>query len=148
MRPHAAVAQLVEQRIRNAKVASSTPASGTNSGPTRAPERERPVRIPFFPSLLIAIGLALPFAAAAEDDGNELLAFIQKKESRDVALMYIDAVRAEWNGRLFCIEGDDLPGQAFTAVRQYLETHPDELFRPRRYLIIQGLRAGHPCRKS
>jgi hypothetical protein len=29
MRAHAAVAQLVEQRIRNAKVASSTPASGT-----------------------------------------------------------------------------------------------------------------------
>lgn len=92
--------------------------------------------------------LALPSGARAEDDGNEFLRYMQKKESRDVALMYIDAVRAEWNGRLFCIEGDDPQAQAFDAVRQYLESHPDELFRPRRYLIIQGLRAGHPCRKS
>jgi len=99
-------------------------------------------------TLLAAIGLLLPLAALAEDDGNELLAFMQKPQSREVAMAYIDAARIEWNGRLFCIDGADPQSQAFDAVRQYLETHPDELFRPRRYLIIQGLRTGHPCRKS
>jgi hypothetical protein len=98
--------------------------------------------------LVLAAGLALSGPAVAEDDGNELLAFIRNKETRDVAMMYIDAVRSEWDQRLFCIEGNDPQGQAFDSVRQYLETHPDELFRPRRYLILQGLRAGHPCRKS
>jgi hypothetical protein len=98
--------------------------------------------------LALVACLALPSAARAEDDGNELLAFIRNKQSRDVAMMYIDAVRSEWDQRLFCIVGDDPQGQAFESVRQYLESHPDELFRPRRYLIIQGLRAGHPCRKS
>ena len=37
MLPFAAVAQLVEQRIRNAKVASSIPASGTNKIKDLAP---------------------------------------------------------------------------------------------------------------
>jgi hypothetical protein len=99
-------------------------------------------------SIMVFSGMLLPGTAAAEDDGNELLAFMRSKGSRDVAMMYIDAARIEWDRRLFCIEGDDPQGQAFESVRQYLESHPDELFRPRRYLIIQGLRAGHPCRKS
>ena len=99
-------------------------------------------------TLLVAIGLLLSGMALAEDDGNELLEFMRKPQSREVAMAYIDAARKEWNGTLFCIEGGDPQAQAFDTVRHYLESHPDELFRPRRYLIIQGLRTGHPCRKS
>jgi hypothetical protein len=112
------------------------------------PDPTAPVRALRLKLLVLAAGLALSGPAAAEDDGNELLAFMRNKASRDVAMMYVEAVRSEWDQRLFCIEGEDPQGQAFDSVRQYLESHPDELFRPRRYLIIQGLRAGHPCRKS
>jgi hypothetical protein len=94
----------------------------------------------------LTLALLLPLAAAAEEDGNEFLGFMQKPKTREVAMAYIDAARLEWNGSLFCIEGAEPQAQAFDAVRRYLETHPDELFRPRRYLIIQGLRAGHPCK--
>ena len=41
MLPFAAVAQLVEQRIRNAKVASSIPASGTTENKGKAPVMNR-----------------------------------------------------------------------------------------------------------
>ena len=96
--------------------------------------------------LLFALLLLFPVLACAEDDGNELLAFMQRAESREVAMAYIDAARKEWDGSLFCITGGDPQQLAFDAVRQYLETHPDQLFRPRRYLIIQGLRTGYPCK--
>jgi hypothetical protein len=33
-------------------------------------------------------------------------------------------------------------------VRSYLESHPQELWRPQRYLIIQGLRGAFPCPNS
>ncbi len=115
--------------------------------PGRAHSESGPVRIPFLKMFLIA-SFALPMPAAAEEDGNELLEFMRKPALRDVAMTYVDAARVEWNGRLFCIEGDDPKAMAFEAVRQYLETHPDELFRPRRYLVIQGLRTGYPCRPS
>jgi hypothetical protein len=88
----------------------------------------------------------LPALACAEDDGNELLAFMQRADAREVAMAYVDAARKQWDGTLFCIAGGDPQKLAFDAVRQYLETHPDQLFRPRRYLIIQGLRAGYPCK--
>jgi hypothetical protein len=51
----------------------------------------------------------------------------------------------EWDGTLFCVPGDDRQAQAFDAVKLYLEGNPGQLFRPRRYLIIQGLRAAYPC---
>ena len=150
MRAHAAVAQLVEQRIRNAKVASSTPASGTktqlhpSAGPTEG--RTPPRRQPPLKKLLFALLLVCPVAAFAEEDGNDLLAYMKHAETREVALTYIDAARKEWDATLFCIKGDDPQKQAFDTVRQYLETHPDELFRPRRYLVIQALRTGFPCK--
>ncbi len=34
---------------------------------------------------------------------------------------------------------------AFGAVESYLDNDPGELFRPRRYLIVQTLRSGFPC---
>lgn len=96
--------------------------------------------------LVASCVLSLP--AAAEEDGNEFLEFMRKPVSREAAMAYVDAARAEWNGRLFCIEGGDPQAMAFDAVRRYLETHPEELYRPRRYLIIQSLRTGFPCHKS
>lgn len=96
--------------------------------------------------LPIMLLLAIPVIALAEDDGNELLAFMQRPASHGVALAYIDNVRTEWDGTLFCIPGDDRQAQAFEAVKLYLEGNPEQRFRPRRYLIIQGLRAAYPCR--
>lgn len=96
--------------------------------------------------LLIALLLMFPALVCAEDDGNELLGFMQRPESREVAMTYIEAARKEWDGTLFCVAGGDPQKLAFEAVRQYLEAHPDQLYRPRRYLIIQGLRAGYPCK--
>ena len=95
--------------------------------------------------LPIMLLLALPAIALAEDDGNELLAFMLRPASHGVALAYIDNVRTEWDGTLFCIPGDDRQARAFDAVKVYLEGNPEQRFRPRRYLIIQGLRAAYPC---
>jgi hypothetical protein len=85
--------------------------------------------------------LAIPAIALAEDDGNELLDFMRRPASHGVALAHIDNVRTEWDGTLFCISGDDRQARAFDAVKLYLEGNPEQRFRPRRYLIIQGLRA-------
>ena len=95
--------------------------------------------------LPILLLLAIPVMALAEDDGNELLDFMRRPASRDVALAFIDNVRTEWDGTLFCIPGDDRQAQAFDAVKLYLEGNPEQRFRPRRYLIVQGLRAAYPC---
>jgi len=95
--------------------------------------------------LAMLLLLAIPLIVFAEDDGNELLDFMQRPASHHVALAYIDNVRLEWDGTLFCIPGDDRKAQAFDAVKLYLEGNPEQLFRPRRYLIIQGLRAAYPC---
>jgi Ssp1 endopeptidase immunity protein Rap1a len=94
---------------------------------------------------LIILLVAIPAIALAEDDGNELLAFMQQPAAHGVALAYIDNVRTQWDGTLFCIPGDDRQAQAFDAVKLYLEANPEQRFRPRRYLIIQGLRAAYPC---
>ena len=92
--------------------------------------------------------LFLVFSAGvfAEEDGNELLGYMQRAQSREVAMAYIEAARKEWDGTLFCVRGDDPQKLAFDAVRKYLNTHPDELYRPRRYLITQALRIGFPCK--
>ncbi len=95
--------------------------------------------------VLIMLLLAIPAIALAEDDGNELLDFMQRPAARSVALAYIDNVRTEWDGTLFCIPGDDRQTQAFDAVKLYLEANPEQRYRPRRYLIIQGLRTTYPC---
>ncbi|HEX7810646.1 MAG TPA: Rap1a/Tai family immunity protein [Burkholderiales bacterium] len=97
-------------------------------------------------NLVIALLLMAPALASAEDDGNELLGFMQNPGSRDVAMMYVEAARKEWDGTLFCVTGGDPQKLAFDAVRQYLESHPEQRYRPRRYLIIQGLRTGYPCK--
>jgi hypothetical protein len=95
--------------------------------------------------LPILLLLAIPAVAFAEDDGTELLDFMRRPASRDVALAYIDNVRTEWDGTLFCIPGEDPQARAFDAVKLYLEDNPEQRYRPRRYLIIQGLRSAYPC---
>ena len=95
--------------------------------------------------------LVLPGLAIAEYDGEELLGMMEKPASREIALAQIDDVRTKWDGSVFCIaRGNphapgDAQNAAFTAVKTYLETHPEERYRPRRYLIIQGLRGAYPC---
>lgn len=95
--------------------------------------------------LLLVLLKAISTNVAAEEDSNELLEFMWRPASHGVALAYIDNVRTQWDGTLFCIPGDDRQARAFDAVRLYLEGNPEQRFRPRRYLIIQGLRAAHPC---
>lgn len=95
--------------------------------------------------------LVLPALALAEDDGEELLGMMEKPAGREIALAQIDDVRARWDGTVFCIARDNphapdnAQNAAFTAVKTYLEAHPEERYRPRRYLIIQGLRGAYPC---
>lgn len=95
--------------------------------------------------------LALPGPAFAEDDGDELLGLMERPATKKTALAHIDDVRTRWDGSVFCIAkgnahaADDPQAAAFVAVKTHLETHPEERYRPRRYLIIQGLRAAFPC---
>ena len=95
--------------------------------------------------ILLVLLLAISTTVAGEDDGNELLDFMQRPVSHDVALAYIDDVRTRWDGTLFCIPGDDRQARAFDAVKHYLEGNPEQRFRARRYLIMQGLRVAYPC---
>jgi hypothetical protein len=96
--------------------------------------------------LMLAVLLALPMAAAAEEDGEEFLEFMRKPAMREMVTAHIDSVWKEWNGGgLFCIPEGDRQALAFDAVKTYLESNPDQLFRPRRYLIVQGLRGAYPC---
>ena len=95
--------------------------------------------------------LVLPVVAVPEDDGEELLGLMERPATREVAIEHIDDVRNRWDGSVFCISkgnahaADNPQAAAFSAVKTYLDTHPEERYRPRRYLIIQGLRAAYPC---
>jgi hypothetical protein len=95
--------------------------------------------------LALVLICALPLPAHAEDDGEELLGYMQKPATRDVAMAYIDSVRQKWNDTLFCISGEDPRPASFDAVKAYLETHPADRYRPRRYLITEALRGAFPC---
>ena len=101
--------------------------------------------------LLLLSLLVLPSLAIAEYDGEELLGMMEKPAAREIALAQIDDVRSKWDGSVFCIARsnphapDDAQNAAFNAVKTYLEAHPEDRYRPRRYLIIQGLRDAYPC---
>jgi hypothetical protein len=83
--------------------------------------------------------------ARAEDDGEELLHFMRTSASAKTAQPFIDDVVARWNKSAFCIPDANTRQLSFDAVKLYLESNPSELYRQRRYLIIQGLRAAFPC---
>ena len=96
--------------------------------------------------LMLVLLMALPMMAQAEVDGDELLENMLRPSTRELASGYIDAVWKEWNGGgLFCIPEGDRQALAFDAVKTYLENNPDQRYRPRRYLIVQGLRGAYPC---
>lgn len=81
----------------------------------------------------------------AETNGEEFLAMMNSEAGKEVAQTYIDDVWKSWNEGLFCLPEGDPQQLSFDAVKSYLEGHPEQLFRPRRYLIVQGLRAAYPC---
>jgi hypothetical protein len=102
----------------------------------------------FIAAGLLAAAFAAP--AAAEDDGSEFLSLmnINKPKARELAQRYIDNAADKWDGSVFCTPEEDRAQARFNAVKTYLESHPDQLWRPQRYLIIQGLRTAFPCKKS
>ena len=105
----------------------------------------------FVIQLVLMLLLVCPGIVLAEDDGDELLGLMERPASREAALAHIDDVRTKWDGSVFCITKGNAQVQenpqaaAFAAVKSYLEAHPAERHRPRRYLITQGLRAAYPC---
>ena len=98
-------------------------------------------------TILILAGLLLVSSPAlrAESNGEELLEMMRSDAGREVAQVYIDDVWQKWNEGLFCLPLGDRQQLSFDAVMTYLDGHPEQLFRPRRYLIVQGLRAAYPC---
>jgi hypothetical protein len=93
----------------------------------------------------VLVGLCVP-PAFAEDDGAEMLQLMEQPHGREAAQPYVNIVWRKWDGLLFCLPpAGDRDGLAYEAVHRYLADHPEELSRPRRYLIIQGLRSVYPC---
>ena len=92
--------------------------------------------------------LALSPLSRAEVDGEEFLAMMQSEAGREAAQFFIDDVWQRWNDKAFCMPPGDRQQMGFDAVKSYLENHPEELYRPRRYLIVQGLRGAFPCQSG
>ena len=99
-----------------------------------------------FSAFIIALALlALSPLSRAEVDGEEFLAMMQSEAGREAAQFFIDDVWQRLNDKVFCMPPGDYRQRSFDAVKSYLESHPGELYRPRRYLIVQGLRSAFPC---
>lgn len=81
----------------------------------------------------------------AEVDGEELLQMMNDANGREAAQFFIDDVWQRWNDKVFCMPNGNRQEMSFDAVKSYLDAHPEELYRPRRYLIVQGLRSAFPC---
>ena len=96
----------------------------------------------------LALALLAPQSATAEVNGEELLEMMRSDAGGEVAQSYIDDVRQKMDGALFCLPDGDPQQLSFDAVKEYLETHPEQLFRARRYLIVQGLRGAFPCKQG
>lgn len=95
---------------------------------------------------LSALLLAVPLLSSAEVNGEELLEMMKSGAGRETAQLYIDDVWHKFNENLFCIPDGDPQKLSFDAVKAFLEANPAQLFRPRRYLIVQGLRGAFPCK--
>ena len=96
-------------------------------------------------AMLGAAWLALSPLARAEVNGEELLDMMRGDAGREVAQFFIDDVWQRWNDKVFCMPPGDRQQLSFDAVKSYLDAHPEQLYRPRRYLIVQGLRGAFPC---
>ncbi len=100
-------------------------------------------------ALLGAVLLTLSPLTRAEVDGEELLAMMQSGQAgREAAQFFIDDVWQRWNDKVFCMPAGDRQQMSFDAVQAYLESHLGQLYRPRRYLIVQGLRSAFPCQSG
>lgn len=99
------------------------------------------------PIVLVAL-LAFASFAHAEGDGEEFLRLMRQPAARDLAQKHIDNAADKWDGSVFCTPAEGRQAARFQAVLEYLELHPQELWRPQRYLIIQGLRSAFPCSSS
>ena len=101
-----------------------------------------------FLQIALWILVLVPTGSVAETDGNEFLEMMQHPKGRDATQPFIDDVWARWNNGLFCIPEKNIQDATHAVVLEYLETHPEVLFRPRRYVIVQALRTGFPCVKG
>lgn len=99
---------------------------------------------------LCATLVVLPLPVFAEDDGDDFLDLLRRTNPKavEVSQRHIDSAADKWEGGVICSPVEDRQAARRKAVRDYLESHPTELWRPQRYLIIQGLRAAFPCPKS
>lgn len=99
---------------------------------------------------MTAVLAALSMPAFAEDDGDDFLDLLRRTNPKavEVSQRHIDSAADKWEGGVICSPVEDRQAARRQAVREYLESHPTELWRPQRYLIIQGLRAAFPCPKS
>lgn len=89
-----------------------------------------------------------PEPAFAEDDGEEFLKLMRQPVTRELVQRYIDNAANKWEGRVVCTPVEDRENARFEAVRRYFEENPKELYRPQRYLIMQGLQKAFPCPKT
>ena len=98
---------------------------------------------------LVPLVLASP-PVLAEDDGGDFLELLRRTNAKavEVSQRHIDNAADKWDGSVFCTPVEDRQAARRKAVLDYLESHPTELWRPQRYLIIQGLRSAFPCPKS
>lgn len=99
------------------------------------------------------VAVAMAFAVAAmpvmaEDDGEEFLQLMRRPAAREQVQRYIDNAANKWEGRVVCTPQEDRDEARFQAVFQWFEAHPTEMWRPQRYLIMQGLMARYACPKS
>lgn len=101
-----------------------------------------------FAILALAGALLVPGLVLAEDDGGDFLNLMRQPKARALAQRYIDNAADKWDGSVFCTPEADRAEARFQAVRRYLEEHQDQLWRPQRYLIIQGLRSAFPCGRT
>lgn len=99
-------------------------------------------------NLFLMFFLFISQFAAAETDGTDLLELMRYEKSREAVQPFIDDVWQKWNNGIFCVPEDDIQNITYNTVKTYLENNPQNLFRPRRYLIIQALRADFPCSKD
>ena len=100
------------------------------------------------PVLVLLATSAAP--AFAEDDGEEFLGLLRRTtpKAKELAQRYIDNAANKWEGRIVCTPEENREEARRNAVVAYFESHPTEMWRPQRYLIMQGLMAAFPCEKK
>jgi hypothetical protein len=99
------------------------------------------MRIP----MLAMLCLCAATAARAEDDGEDFQRLLRNPAARELAQRYIDNAANKWEGRVICTPEADRAEARYVAVRDWFEAHPQEMWRPQRYLIMQGLQQAFPC---